>query len=332
VADQLPDAVAPAPLLSIVVTGRNDGYGGDFNARFARALRFNHEQLDALGVPHEVVLVEWAPPADRPLLIDAIIERYPAAAESWCSTWLIDPRYHQAYTLNPRLAYMEYVAKNAGIRRAAGRFILATNTDIYLGRGVLDTLAGGALAPAVVYRATRTDVKLGADESHVDWTLLEDARNHVTHKQIRPPLYAGGTGDFLLLDRESFHALRGFNEVYRLVRLGVDVNFLVKAYGCGYRITDIGSPVYHTNHVGSYRISKASASDGEVRWGNRWHWHHVVYDNPETWGIGEAPVRRVSAHVHALDFSWDAVPPLVDLRRVLLPAARLGQPSNPGSL
>jgi hypothetical protein len=317
------------PFVSIVVTGRNDGYGGDFNARFARALRFNHEQLTAAGVDHEVVLVEWAPPPDRPLLVEAVVDLYPGAADAWLSTWVVDPRYHGAYSLNPRLAYMEYVAKNVGIRRAGGKFVLTTNTDIYLGRHVVDTLARQAIDGGVVYRATRMDVKLGADESHVDWSLLEDARNHVTHKTIRPPLYAGGTGDFLLLDADSFRALRGFNEIYRLVRLGVDVNFLVKAYGCGYRIADIGGPVYHTNHVGSYRISKqtASAVDAHARWGREWHSHHVVYENPDGWGLGRAPSRELRRGVTKLEFTWDAVPPLVDLRRVLLPAARVGQPA-----
>jgi hypothetical protein len=314
--------------LSIVVTGRNDGYGGDFNARFARALRFNHEQLQAAGVDHEVVLVEWAPPADRAPLTDALADLYPATRDGWLTTWLVDRRYHDAAALSPELSYMEYLAKNVGIRRAAGAFILATNTDIYLSRGVADILARRALEPGVVYRATRTDVKLGADESHVDWTLLEDARNHVTYKTIRPPLYSGGTGDFLLLDRESFHALRGFNEIYRLVRVGVDVNFLVKAYGCGYRIADIGAPVFHTNHVGSYRISKQSATDADVRarWGRRaWHSHHVVYENPDGWGFDAAPARQIRPGMWELDFTWSAVPPLIDLRRVLLPAARVGR-------
>jgi hypothetical protein len=315
-----------SPYLSIVVTGRNDGYGGDFNARFARALRFNHERLHDAGVDHDVVLVEWAPPRERPLLVEILADLYPASSAGWLRTWVVDPAYHEAFALNPRLAYMEYVAKNVGIRRAAGRFILATNTDIYLGRGIVDTLARGELERETVYRATRTDVKLGADESHVDWTLLEESRNHVTHKTIQPPLYAGGSGDFVLLDRDSFHALRGYNEVYRLVRLGVDVNFLVKAYGCGYRIADIGSPVFHTNHVGSYRISKQTATDGETRWGQRWHARHVVYENPESWGLGLAPEREVRAGIRHLDFTQAAVPPLVDLRRILLPAARVGQP------
>ena len=39
-------------------------------------------------------------------------------------------------------------------------------------------------------------------------------------------------------------------------------------------------------------------------------------------------MRRVD-RVSFLDFSWDAVPPLVDLRGVVLPVARVGQP-NPG--
>ena len=62
------------PTLSIVVTGRNDGYGGDFNSRFIRTLAFNHERLQERNVDHEIVLVEWAPPADRPRLADIVGE------------------------------------------------------------------------------------------------------------------------------------------------------------------------------------------------------------------------------------------------------------------
>ena len=60
------------PYLSIVVTGRNDDLGGDFNGRFFRALRFNHARLAAAGVPHEVVFVEWRPLGGKPLLADLL--------------------------------------------------------------------------------------------------------------------------------------------------------------------------------------------------------------------------------------------------------------------
>jgi hypothetical protein len=315
------------PALSIVVTGRNDGYGGDFNGRFLRTLAFNHDRLGERGITYEVVLVEWAPPPDRPRLGELVREALPSVA-SVLTTVGVDPRYHEACSLNPRLSYLEYLAKNVGIRRARGRMVLATNTDIYLGRGVVEALVTGTFDARTVYRATRTDVKLGADESHVHWDLLEDPRNHTTYKTIQPPLYAGGSGDFILVERESLHALRGFNEVYRLARVGIDVNFLVKAYSSGYQIVDIGAPVYHTNHVGSFRTTKhvASAQSAEASWGTRqWPSRQVIYENAATWGLRDAPERRIDTQTTWLDFSWEAVPPLVDLRRIVLPAARVGQ-------
>lgn len=316
------------PFLSIVLTGRNDDHGGDFTPRFIRALTFNHERLRERDIACEIVLVEWAPPADRPRLTDIVRESVPGI-DRVLTSYLVDPRYQETCSLNPRVQYLEFLAKNVGIRRARGRAILSTNSDIFLGRRIVDALAREAIEPRTVYRATRTDVKLGADVSLVDWNLLEDPRNHSTYKTIQPPLYAGGTGDFILMDRESFHALRGFNEIYRLVRIGLDVNLLVKAYSSGYRIVDIGSAVYHTSHVGSFRIAKHVVPDGaaETSWGTRWPARSIVYDNPESWGLRDAPIRQLGDRTAMLDFSWGAVPPLVDLRRLVLPAARVGQPA-----
>ena len=312
------------PALSIVVTGRNDGHGGDFNGRFLRTLAFNHDRLTERGVTYELVLVEWAPPADRPRLCDIVRETLPRVAPALAG-YLVDPRYHDACSLNPRLTYMEFLAKNVGIRRARGHAVLSTNADIYLGRGVVNALASTAIESRTVYRATRVDVKLGADESQVHWDLLEDTRNQTANKPIQPPLYSGGSGDFLLLERDSFHALRGFNEIYRLARLGTDLNFLVKAYSSGFRIVDIGGDVYHTSHVGSFRISK-NVVPGEVEasWGTDWPARRVVYENPDFWGLRDAPSRQIDERTAWLDFTWDAVPPLADLRRLVLPVARTG--------
>lgn len=321
--------MADAIDLSIVLTGRNDNYGGDFNTRLVRTLRFNWAALRDRGVSCEIVFVEWNPIEGRPALVDIARAELTEIGPDSFRGLVVDRQYQAACSLNPRLDYLEYPAKNAGIRRAGGRMVLVTNTDIYFSRGIIDSLAGGALEAGTIYRAARIDLAVGSDQSRVTWDGLEDPGAHARRPTLAPPLFAGGSGDFLLLDRDSWHILRGFNEVYRVARAGVDHNFLVKAYGCGYAIVDLGSPVYHVNHPGSYRISKAivQGADAEARWGKRrWHSRHVVYDNPDTWGLGKAPERELPGGARYLQFDWKAVVPAVDLRRIVLPMRRAAAP------
>lgn len=317
--------------LSIVLTGRNDNYGGDFTLRFLRTLRFNRAALTSRGIECEIVFVEWNPVMGQPYLADLVRAKLPEIPPERLAAYVVDREYQPACTLNPVLDYLEYLAKNVGIRRARGRSILVTNTDVFLGRGVVDALAGASLESGVVFRAARIDLAIGSDQTRVTWDTLEAPAGHASRSTLQPPLFAGASGDFLLLDRDSWHQLRGFNEMYRGARLGIDHNFLVKAHGCGYRIADIGSPVYHVNHPGSYRISKSvmQGAAAEAAWGRRrWHSRSVVYDNSEEWGLGRAPERTLPGGASMLDFAWSAVPPIVDLRRVVLPMRRPGARSD----
>jgi hypothetical protein len=311
-----------SPFLSIVMTGRHDNYGGDFNQRFFGALAFNQARLAERDVAFEVILVEWNPVPGRPYLSEVLARDCPQLA-TLVRRFIVPPQYHVALTQNPRLEFLEYVAKNVGIRRAAAPFVLVTNTDVLLGRDVVETIASGRLREGTIYRAARYDIKLGADQSGIAWDALENPANQVRRPSLRPPLFAGGSGDFALADRATFDVLRGYNEVYRMGKHGIDHNFLVKAHGAGVAIADIGGPVYHINHVGSYRISKAQYRDnpGEAPWGDsRWHSRFVVYSNPDGWGLADAPSRTLPDGSVFLEFDWRAVPPLVDLRRVVLPA------------
>jgi hypothetical protein len=320
--------VSPPPL-SIVLTGRNDNYGGDFNERFFNALRFNYARLAESGVACHVVFVEWNPVPDRPYLEDLIGAECSDIPAASLHRYVVAPAYHRAFTQNPAIGYLEFIAKNVGLRRAATPFVLSTNTDVFLGREVVSAIASSRLAPGTIYRAARYDIKLGADRTNLAWDALEDPVNHVRRPVLRPPLFSGGTGDFLLADRQTFHDLRGFNEVYRVARAGIDLNFLVKAHGAGVPIADIGSPVYHFNHVGSFRISKSLYGQdlSGTTWGNRWHSRGVAYNNREDWGLSEAPVRPLSGGATYLEFDWRAVPPLVDLRRLVLPVRQAAEPA-----
>src|SRR5262245_29996286 len=312
-----------SPCLSIVLTGRNDNFGGDFNSRFFQALRFNHDRLTDAGIAHEFVLVEWRPIERRPLLATLLADEFNELDDAQLRSFVVDGQYHDALSLNPRLQFQEFIAKNVGIRRARGEFVLTTNTDIYLSRGVIRSLVERALERGVLYRAPRHDLKSHSEVTGMDWDLLEDPRNCEIVNHIRPPYFTNASGDFLLLDRDWYHRLRGFNEIYRVAKIHIDGNFCVKAHASGLDVVDIGSPVYHVGRgtlhaqVGSYRNNPAEAPWGDIRWKS-----DVVYDNGPGWGLGSAPERMLDRHTTFIDFDWSAVAPMVELRRVTLPARR----------
>jgi len=312
-----------SPFVSVVITARHDNYGGDFRERIATPLLFNYERLSEQGVPYELILVEWDPIPGRPLLCEMLAKERPDVTERILRPIVVAPQYQLAMTQNPRVPYLEYVAKNVGIRRAAAPCVLVTNADILLGREPVTVIAERRLEPGTVYRAPRCDIKLGIDQVGLSWSALEDRANQVRQPDLKPPLFSSAAGDFLLSDRDTFHRLRGFNEVYRAARAGIDTNFMVKVHGAGIPIVEIGGSVYHVDHVGSLRVSKALHRDNrsDSPWGDLdWHSEHVTYNNSDGWGLGLAPSRQRPDGIEFLDFDWKAVPPLVELRRIVLPA------------
>jgi hypothetical protein len=310
-----------APYISMVITGRHDNFGGDFNERLFAAVAYNHRLLAGYGVSYELVFVEWRPVRGRTLLANLLRQHVPEIA-SRLSVYEVDERYHDAFSQNPRLQFHEFIAKNVGIRRAAGRYVLATNTDIYLGREVANLLAGQTLRPMVLYRATRVDLKSGLDTTNLDENVLSDWRNHAMINPIRPPFFTNASGDFLLLDRDSFHAVRGFNEVFRAAKLLIDANFCYHASAHGLLLVDTGLHVYHFGE-GTYHRQRAAYEHrpAEAPWGDHWR-KEVLYENPLSWGLGDAPMVPCGPGHFCLEFDDRAVPPLVALQRVTGPARR----------
>jgi hypothetical protein len=87
------------------------------------------EQCDRHKLHAELILVEWNPPADREKLIEVL--KYPKG-EGYCSIRIIEvpPQLHSRFQYSDRLPLFQMIAKNVGIRRAKGQFVLATNIDI----------------------------------------------------------------------------------------------------------------------------------------------------------------------------------------------------------
>jgi hypothetical protein len=145
------------PYLSVVATSRNDDHGGDLLRRMQIFLDGLLQQCQRHGVDAELILVEWNPPPDRPPLAEAL--RWPADPPPGRVRIIDVPSArHRRFRHADALPLFQMIAKNVGIRRARGRFVLATNVDILFSDELMRFLAARDLDPARMYRIDRHDV------------------------------------------------------------------------------------------------------------------------------------------------------------------------------
>ena len=148
----------PKPYFSVVVTSRNDDHGGDMLGRMNIFTETLVEQLARYRVPSELIFVEWNPPADRPRLRDALswpADRYP------CDVRFVEvpAEVHAKFRHAQALPLFQMIAKNVGIRRARGDFVLATNVDILFSDALVRHIAARRLSQHRMYRMDRHEIR-----------------------------------------------------------------------------------------------------------------------------------------------------------------------------
>ncbi len=177
----MPDS---SPYVSVVVTARNDDHGGNLLPRMQAFVNSWIGQSKRHGLSSELIIVDWNPPEDRRLLIDTL--QWPADT-SPCHVRFIQvpPEIHQRYKHAETMPLYQMIAKNVGIRRSRGRFVLATNIDIIFSDELMRHLAQGRLEPGRMYRIDRHDVM---SDVPVDATVddqLEYCKTHLIRVNAR---------------------------------------------------------------------------------------------------------------------------------------------------
>ena len=110
--------------LSIVITGRNDNYGGDFNRRLQNTIHWLFHWLNHYKISSEIVFVNYNPLKDE-APIDEMIT-IPAATDLVnVREVTVTAEAHEKIlakyaTVCKPVPVMEFIAKNIGIRRAKG--------------------------------------------------------------------------------------------------------------------------------------------------------------------------------------------------------------------
>lgn len=177
-----------APYLSVVVTAWNDDRGGNLPGRMQVFVDAWINQAKRHNLSSELIIVESNPPAGRERLAKAL--RWPSYTGP-CEVRIIEvpPEVHGRYRQAAALPSCEMIAKNVGIRRARGEFILATNIDIVFSDELVQFLASRRLERGHMYRIDRHDVMNGVP---VDGTLDEQlayCRSHLIGVCAREGIY-----------------------------------------------------------------------------------------------------------------------------------------------
>jgi hypothetical protein len=145
------------PYLSVVVTTRNDDHGGDPLKRLQTFVNTFAAQCRRTQLSAEIIVVEWNPPADRRRVGELL--RVPADAPCAVHVIEVPPEIHRTIRYADVLPLFQMIAKNVGVRRARGRFILATNIDIIFSSELVERLASGPLESGCIYRVDRHDIE-----------------------------------------------------------------------------------------------------------------------------------------------------------------------------
>jgi len=146
------------PYLSIVVTTRNDNHGGDLIERTTAFTNGIYHQLLKTNAEVELIFVEWNPPANKPLLKD-VLPPLPKELKNLTVKYIVVPEsLHRIYSFSDRMPLFQMTAKNVGIKRASGEFILCTNIDLLFSDELFQFIAEKKFQQGKYYRANRCDV------------------------------------------------------------------------------------------------------------------------------------------------------------------------------
>jgi hypothetical protein len=142
--------------ISFVVTSRNDDHGKNMLQRFQLFVEAVLQQANRHGLSGELIVVEWNPPPGPRLheLLD-LKTRSDIFAVRFIE---VPAEAHRAIRNSDVIPLFQMIAKNVGIRRARGDFILATNPDLLFSDALFSFLASPALQADSMYRMDRHDV------------------------------------------------------------------------------------------------------------------------------------------------------------------------------
>ena len=159
--------------LSVIVASRNDSHGGNMLKRMQLFVNGLITQANRHNFPVELIIVEWNPASDK-LTLQEVLPK-PKHNDKLVLRYIeVPPEIHNQYRRAKEIPLFQMIAKNVGIRRAKGKFILCTNVDLLFPDSLFKILTRENLRADTYYRANRCDVPDNIDpgwdiDKQLDW-------------------------------------------------------------------------------------------------------------------------------------------------------------------
>lgn len=270
------------PQISIVVSGRNDDYGGDFEGRFMAAYRRNCLELEKAGIEAEWIFIEWNPPNENYLSY--------TLADKGFKCYVVDPDIHGVVCSSPQMEFMQFFAKNVGMRRASNPWVLVTNPDCVFGPKVLAEIAKG-LDPLIIYRAERRDI----DPAYFT-RPFPDMFHHITriHDSWGGLRITEAAGDFMLFNKESLPLC--YDEHIGFSDAGTDGRILLNAMPMGCAGLRFLGSVFKADHPLLFCKQREAeyTSKGRTNWNYK---YGLPYSPTPDWGMDECTETELAPNI-----------------------------------
>ncbi len=211
------EATSPKrPLLSFVMTGRNDGFMGDFNWRLGTSINIMARAAARLGRLDdlEIIVSDW----NSEIPLHKVVELVPEAKRI---TKFLPVPSEIAVPAQKDTLFPHSVVINAGIRRASGEFIAQTGSDVVFNTQCLDSLFnslegkyGNISVRKAFLSGGRRHIPYGIVNRRLPITELE---NYLVRNSAYFPEERGGAGhaaptNFMLMHRDMWTLSTGFDE------------------------------------------------------------------------------------------------------------------------
>ena len=182
------------PKISFVFPVHDPEYGGGLLARTQRHLVALIAFANRYHLVSEIIIVEWNPRPDRATFRESL--RWPDDLGTVSLRFIEVPvDIHRRFPNAERLPIFEYIAKNAGIRRARGQFVLATNPDLFYSPALIRWLARASFSPGKFYRIDRRDLSEDIPAGLSLSRQLRFCSQHVAHVHALFGSYRAGESD-----------------------------------------------------------------------------------------------------------------------------------------